>query len=506
MGLSRDTSAALATIHEWINSFVPINRLPTDVFSLIPTHLSSQKDRFRSTFVSRHWRRTFLQYAALWSRLDLSKGEIYVETLLERAKGSPLNVLASSLDPIGAMILLPPYTKQIADIEFTNSGWAVIRRFSEITSGPLPLLRTLNINVIWGIDPNSPDMVTSPSHPLFSGAVGLKELRLHAELQPFLRNFIFPNLTSFELSVTSVEQFYGSQLLDFLETSPMLQVVDVRIITTLSLEGVPRERVVVLHHVESLCLTARDGNHSYKLASHMLCPSIKNTSLMHMDWGRRAAAPPLETFPVPDLLNAIIRQYTRSPIEEITLETKIEAEFYDFVTRSVTFRSADATVVRLCFDVSEYDDPPFTRTVFPKACRAIRDLPLLANIKHLHVRGLFDIEEELMTQIAHEFGGLLKSLGSLEELTISNCDMRPYFSYYPEIVGYPPIRALTLSDPWNTLKEDAAGGLVGLAKAQHELGVPFERVTIRSYLPLAVVGERLKPWVGVVDCSLYDTS
>ena len=32
--LNRDASAALATIREWMNSLVPINRLPLDVLSL----------------------------------------------------------------------------------------------------------------------------------------------------------------------------------------------------------------------------------------------------------------------------------------------------------------------------------------------------------------------------------------------------------------------------------------------------------------------------------------
>ena len=365
--LNRDVSAALTTIHEWINSFVPINRLPTDVLSLIPTHLTSQNDRFRSTFVSRHWRRTFLQYAALWSHLDLSKGEVYMKTLLERSKGSPLSVLASGVDSVGTLMLLLPHTKQIADIEFTNNRWAVIRRFSEITSGPLPLLRTLNINAVWGIDPNSPDTL----RPLFSGAVGLKKLRLHSEAPPFLSRFVFSNLTSFELSVVLVEGFYGSQLLNFLEASPMLQVVDVKIVTALSLGGIPRERVVILQHVESFCLTASDGGHGYKLATHISCPSVKNTSLTHIGWGRSGTVAPPETFPASDSLNTIIRRYTRSPIEEVTVQTITEADSNDFVACSVTFRSADTTVVKLCFDVDGYDHALYTYSVFTRACRAL---------------------------------------------------------------------------------------------------------------------------------------
>ena len=136
--LKWDTSNALAIIHEWINSFVPINRLPLDVLSLIPTHLSSQDDRFRATFVCRHWRRTFLQNATLWSQLYLSKGEAYAKTLLRRAKSSPLNIIVSGADPIGTVMLLLPHITQIAELKFTNNRWADIQRFSDLDSGPLP--------------------------------------------------------------------------------------------------------------------------------------------------------------------------------------------------------------------------------------------------------------------------------------------------------------------------------------------------------------------------------
>jgi len=501
--INQNTSIALATIREWMNSSVPINRLPVDVLSLIPTYLSSQNDRFSATFVCRHWRRTFLQYATLWSHLCLSKGEVYVKTLLERAKGSPLSILVGCMVPVGVIRLLPPYTKQIADLEFTNNHWVDIQRFSDLDSDSFPLLRTLNINVVRRITADNHEVMTPPSYPLFSGAVDLKEFRLHSDVSSFLSRFIFPNLTSFELSVAPVEGFYGSQLLDFLEATPMMQVVDVKILTNLLLEGVPRERVIVLQHVESLCLTASDGGPGYKLATHISCPSVKDTSITYMGQGGPHENPPFETFPASDSLNAIIRQCTGSPIEEVRLEIMTDSD--DFVVCSLTFRSADTTAITFRFQVDEGDETPetFSCDVFYKACGAILDLPLLASIKHLHIYGLLNIDMGSTARIAHKFGGLLRSLGPLEELTIYRCDMRPYFLYYPEIVGYPPVRVLTLFDPWNTLVEDVGRGLVELAKAQYELGVPFERVVIRSYDPLADVDveNRLRLWVGAVTCT-----
>jgi len=503
--LNRDASAALATIREWMNSLASINRLPLDVLSLIPTHLPSQSDRFRATFVCRHWRRTFLQNATLWSDLCLSKAEVYVKTLLERAKGSPLSILASGADPADIVMLLLPHTKQIAEVKFTNNRWADIQRFSDLDSGSFPLLRTLNI--ARGIEPSRHDVVTPPSHPFFSGAIGLKEFSLDSRGSPFLSHFVFPSLTSFELSVDSEAKFRGSRLLDFLEASPMLQVVDVKILTDLSFKGIPRERVVVLQHVESLCLTTSDGGHDYKLATHISCPSVKNTSLTHMTERGPYEELPFETFPTSDSLNAIVRQYTRSPIEEVRFEMITGDLVHCSVTCSLTFRSADTTVIKLRFQVVGDNDGPdsFTCEVFSRACKTIRDLPRLIDIKHLHIYGL-DVEWESAKHIAREFGGVLKSLGPLEELTICDCEMRPYFSYSSEIVAYPPIRVLMVTHSWDTLDEDAEDDLVELAKAQHKRGVPFERVMIRSRDLLVELEERLRPWVGVVDFTLCDRS
>ena len=49
--LDGDVSAALANIREWRNSFIHINRIPSDVLSLIPTHLHDQTDRFNASYL-----------------------------------------------------------------------------------------------------------------------------------------------------------------------------------------------------------------------------------------------------------------------------------------------------------------------------------------------------------------------------------------------------------------------------------------------------------------------
>ena len=428
-----------------------------------------------------------------------------MKTLLERARGSPLTILVSGMDSTDTMALLPPYTKQIADLKFINSRWADIQRFSEINSGPLPLLRTLNINVtVRGIGPDG---------LLFSGAVGLKEFHLYSEGLPSLSHFVFPNLTSFELSVAIPrgQQYHGLQLLDFLDASPMLQAVHVNTVAPISLEGVPQNRVVVLRNVENFCL--RDGGSRYKLAAHISCPSAKCTSLTHS----RGGEIPHGVFPSLASRNAILRQYMTSPVEEITLD--IETEPGLFIACSLTL-SSDAAITRLRFedlegerDPSEFNyERPSTMLyydAFSEASETIRDLPLLANVKRLHMHGHPELEEQYVIEsVADELGRLLTPLVSLEELTISRCDTRPYFCLFLDLrahmlegpVVFPPIKVLSVSHQIERLPKYLAERLVELAKAQHNLGIPFERVIVRMCNPPADMEERLRPWVGVVDC------
>jgi hypothetical protein len=155
--------------------------------------------------------------------------------------------------------------------------------------------------------------------------------------------------------------------------------------------------------------------------------------------------------------------------------------------------------------------------VFSQACRTIRDHPLLANVKVLHIdHGIPFIDPTPVTCIANEAGQLLKTVGPLEELICTYSDIRlyltPFFvfpdSYYIEPpVAFPPIKGLTILHPLpRESPEEWMASVVGFAKSQHARGVPFEYVTIRMEDPPAEMVERLRPWVGAVYCysEIYD--
>jgi len=440
-----------------------------------------------------------------------------VTTLLERAKGSALDVIVSRKDPIGSMTLLPPHNNQIRYLDFACNNWVDIQRFSEVNPGPFPLLRTLIVNAVEEINLDGTGLITFPSLPLFSTAVTLDKFHLHTEGSPFLSHFAFPNLTTFELFAVLGEEFHASELLNFLEASPMLQAVDVKIAANISFEGVPPERVVVLPNVEAFCLDVTDGGPGYRIAAHLSCPSAKCTSFVHEKDIDETT--PQEIFPTLVSWNTIVRQYATSPAEEVTLEIKIDPN--PVITCSLIFRSPDATVINLIFrviasdeDEDEFDLPPMEmhNEVFSQASKFIQDHPQLANVKRLRIcHSFLSIGSTEDAHIANGLGRLFKSLGPLEELTIYCCDLQPYlppsfhtpeFSGIEEPVVFPPVKDLTITHPLFSSDEQCVAAIVGLAAWQHLLGVPFERVTIRMGRTPAAMAEGLRQWVGTVYC--YD--
>jgi hypothetical protein len=482
-----------------------------DILSLIPTHLSSQNDRFRASFVCHHWRETFLQCGVLWSQLVLRKGEIYAKTLLERAKGSALDVTSSYCDSISTIRLLPPHTQQIWSIAFGRTNRKKIQRFLEINSGPLPLLRTLILDHVKDVNLDDTNPITPHSTPLFSNGVNVEEFTLRClDGYPFLNRFSFPNLTTFKLLVLAREfTYHALELLDFLESSPMLQTVSAKITAaTIGLDAIPEKRVVVLPNAKTFSLTVGgDVAGGYEFVTHISCPSVKHTSLIHERYNNNEI--PHIIFPPSHHMDAIARQYAMDPIEEVAFE--IDPNYDPFISCSLTFRSPNATALELEFKLFKGDhveELPLLEDLhwatFRHAFATIQTRQPLTNVKRLLIGWCFISDFHNPDSFTDVFRGLIKSMGPLEVLSISDWDPNIYlggFNTADEPIAYPPIKELKISHPSGPHHEEQfTSAIVALARSQHSRGTPFERLELRmEELPAGIV-ERLRPWVGTVDC------
>ena len=514
--LDRGTSTALGIIREWKNSFVHINRIPLEVLSLIPIHLSSQKDRLSASYVCRRWREAFLQCAEVWSRLKLPKGMAFTKTLLGRVKGSALDITTGFGVPFSTMMLLSSHTKQIRYLSFENDIWANIQAFSKLISGPLPLLHTLIVAPASVDLPDNTDRTPLP--PLFRTAVNLKVLHVQLDMvsPPPLSLFAFPKIVSFKFSTKPLQGFPVIQLLDFLEGSPMLRTVDISIYSELSFEHVPQERVVLLPEVETFRLTVARWL-GFKIATLISCPSAKHTRLARKSYKNRTipegALPTMGSW-----WNTIVRQYMLSPAEQVTLE--IEREFH---SGQLTFWSPDQARIELFFDGTSpgedwwVEDPLRIYNAhqrdFVQAAEIIRHYPQPACIKRLHIFHNYVPKYNIpLTRVTDGVLRIFRALKPLDELIMHRCDLEAYFHPLPntleghtiEPVVFPPIKELTISHPVYSRDDQFKAAIMGLAKSHHAQGIPLGRVIIRSEDIPVGMEEGLKPWVGSVECWCED--
>ena len=456
-----------------------------DVLTLIPTHLDKQGDRFRASFVCRHWRRTFIQRGELWTQLFLSKGEAYAKTLLGRAKGSTLDITVGFPDPTTTLELLSSRSKQIRSLTLSSSH---VKVFSQAVPGPYPLVHTLTIDVKNGPYYSNSSWLSIPS-PL-----------------------VFPNLVSFDLQAGSPEDFSVLQLLDFLESSPILETVRMKIAGYSCLEGIHQGRVVILPNIKHLDLTMDNRLTMYncgpssRIAAHISCPSARFTSMKEEIYYDST----IEEDILPHLVHwsAIIHQYTRSLIEEVAFELEARED----VKCRLAFRSLDGAVIELCYNVTIGDEDSDTveegwlhRMVYERllteATGTIQNYPQLANIKRLRILHYsFPIYSSEMEHTEKEAARLFETMGPLEELAI-HCDPRPYLHSFltPRSsqtggkIVFPQIKGLTILYCGSYWRNEVKS----LAKSRHAQGIPFECLTFLDGMPPGIEKD-LRSWVGSV--------
>ena len=327
-----------------------------------------------------------------------------------------------------------------------------------------------------------------------------------------LNHFVFPNLTTFELSTHQAEVCSALHLLEFLKASPMLQTVEVKV-PPVTLRGVPREMVVVLPNVETFSLYVAPTTRVYDIAAHILCPCARYASLTHGMYDTHMGADVI--FPAPVSWNAIIHQYTASPIEEVTLDVE-DLECF------LTFQSSDTTMVRVNFEVIQFgvheslldmSHEEMGWSIFCAALEAIQDRPLLSHVKRLHIK----YNESMSSPydkgcwMIEGVRDLFNSLEPLDELIIDGCDLRIFLAEFLADLGlndperpivFPHIKQLTILLPSrNTDDTRCMAAIVELAKSQHALGIPFERVKLRVWDNPGGMAEKLRRWVtGTVVC------
>jgi hypothetical protein len=226
----------------------------------------------------------------------------------------------------------------------------------------------------------------------------------------------------------------------------------------------------------------------------------------------------LAIFPTPVLWDTIVHQYTANPIEEVTLE--IDGPDDDSIRSCLTFRTSDATTVKLGFDVDntgiDRDELIMPRAemgweIFSQALTTIRDHPLISHVKRLRIKYRAAAPHTFgMLAVVDKVRELFHSLGPLDELSICGCDLHvflatfiddPVFDDLEQPIVFPQIRELAILHPLMDDDEmECVDAIKELAMSQYILGVPFEHVTVRMWSLPDGMAEELGQWVARVDC------
>ena len=198
------------------NSLVPINRIPPEVFSLIPDCYENRTDRhlLALTHVCQRWRDIFTSRASLWTQLDFANAD-KTRTYIRRSQSYPLKfrfgydeVLRDAFTPV------IPHIHRLECL--TISAYALPSILTHFHCHA-PLLEKLDIRIFSHEDPVLDDALFN------SNLSRLRDLHLRG---------VFSRLSWKNLANLQVVDLYSScrgyrttQLLDFFESAPLPHTV-----------------------------------------------------------------------------------------------------------------------------------------------------------------------------------------------------------------------------------------------------------------------------------------
>ena len=240
--LERDASEVLALVRSAKNSFAPVNRIPPEILSLVPDYFGGDdKQLIALTHVCRSWRDTFIFRPSLWTQPDF-KNIDKTRAYIQRSQSSPLKLCLGDDKAIDdAYHLIIPHLSRVKSLTVDARALPDVLGHFRCDA---PLLETLHIKITFEHDPVLDDA-------LFNGKLSsLREL----SLEGVITHLPWKNLTNLQVFELGSAQRHGTtQILDFLESAPLLRTVLLNYPTPGSSDA-PPERIVPLHHLNTFAI------------------------------------------------------------------------------------------------------------------------------------------------------------------------------------------------------------------------------------------------------------
>jgi len=248
------------------NHLAPINRIPPDIFSLIPKYWGdSDTDEIliTMTHVCRGWRELLIARTWLWTRLDctsVDKTRVYIE----RAKSSHVEISLfksrSKSYVKEALLLAVPHIRRFKFLAVTGTP-DVFQNLTKLLNIPAPSLEELTIELNF-------NPIPVLDHALFNGDLSsLRRLHLEGIITDLPWKNL-RNLTNLKLVCAPDSPIAVTQFLDFFENAPRLTKVTLFHSIPASSDA-PPGRMVTLPHLKWLNISARPTHSAFLNHTHI---------------------------------------------------------------------------------------------------------------------------------------------------------------------------------------------------------------------------------------------
>ena len=447
----------------------PINRLPKDIFTLIPRTVMGEEDGddlfsmntllITMTHVCRSWRSVLLSEPSLWKRIDFSTSRSKQAKGFIGRSGEQLLDIYQLIEREDDVEPFLPITlsniHRLRWLEVTSSHpytERVLKRFTRSA----PELKHLSIMH----DLNDADGDTEFRNATFGGRLPkLASLSLF-HLRADFRAFNFPSLTEFRFT-TRTKTSVGD-LTSFFERCPLLEFIQIHFFYAPQLPTAPPQKRVRLAALKELRLDQTAS--SCGLIDHLILPKCAEMALKGEFTG--------EIF---DNHGSPAARIHPSSIDHLPVTRGIKIAVA--MPNSCILRGPNGCLKLWCFKGNRDNfNADFFTSLSPISVSEIRELLVGISVEHYHGNHRRPWEQAV-AHVRSAFGVLAK----VEDLTIVSCKTEPFFAALggtkDGAILLPGLRRLTIYVGWGDLDTSA---LIRCAKARFESSRPLKEVAIVS--------------------------
>jgi hypothetical protein len=224
-----------------------INRLPPEILITVLEAREEEKDLITATHVCSEWRKTLVSTPYLWTKIDFINPEL-AKCYLERSQLAPIDVTVRGLTK--AILIPTPWVARMKSLHIQADQQDIVRIVRRLCRDT-PNLQSLEIHRQGsGVDP----AVDFPRNFL-GNAPSLRDLAFRS-VSSAIPAFSVPNLTCIDWRTTTSVKF--EQLLEFFESSPLLEVIKMQVPVVRTSTDRPLNKVI-LGNLRKLSWTDRAG-------------------------------------------------------------------------------------------------------------------------------------------------------------------------------------------------------------------------------------------------------